>query len=60
MIFSSLFFSPPFVTMAHGGAVHGTDLLNVPVSIILGVALGVGTGYALSLFFEKAMSAAVM
>ena len=26
----------------------------MPVSIILGVALGVGTGYALSLFFEKA------
>ena len=52
-IFVIVLFST-FVTMAQGGAVHGTDLLNVPVSIILGVALGVGTGYALSLFFEKA------
>lgn len=51
-IFVIVLFST-FVTMAQGGAVHGTDLLNVPVSIILGVALGVGTGYALSLFFEK-------
>ena len=50
-IFVIVLFST-FVTMAQGGAVHGTDLLNVPVSIILGVALGVGTG--LSLFFEKA------
>lgn len=52
-IFVIVLFST-FVTMAQGGAVHGTDLLNVPVSIVLGVALGVGTGYALSLFFEKA------
>lgn len=52
-IFVIVLFST-FVTMAQGGAVHGTDLLNVPVSIILGVALGVGTGYVLSLFFEKA------
>lgn len=52
-IFVIVLFST-FVTMAQGGAVHGTDLLNVPVSIILGVALGVGTGYALSRFFEKA------
>lgn len=52
-IFVIVLFST-FVTMAQGGAVHGTDLLNVPVSIILGVALGVGTGYDLSLFFEKA------
>ena len=42
-IFVIVLFST-FVTMAQGGAVHGTDLLNVPVSIILGVALGVGTG----------------
>ena len=34
-IFVIVLFST-FVTMAQGGAVHGTDLLNVPVSIILG------------------------
>ena len=51
-IFVIVLFST-FVTMAQGGAVHGTDLLNVPVSIILGVALGVGTGYALSLFLKS-------
>lgn len=51
-IFVIVLFST-FAAMAQGGAVHGTDLFNVPVSIILGIALGVGAGYALSLFFEK-------
>ena len=52
-IFVIVLFST-FVTMAQGGDVHGTDLMNVPVSILLGVALGAGIGYVLSLFFEKA------
>lgn len=52
-IFVIVLFST-FVTMAQGGVIDGTDLLDVPVSILLGVALGVGTGYTLSLFFEKA------
>ena len=50
-IFVIVLFST-FVNMAQGGSAHVTDFINIPVSIILGIALGAVAGYALSLFFE--------
>ena len=43
-----------FVNMAQGGSAQVADFLNVPVSILLGVALGALVGIALALFFECA------
>lgn len=43
-----------FSTMAQGGSAHLKDFINIPVSIILGIALGSVAGYLLSLFFETA------
>lgn len=43
-----------FVSMAQGGQVNFMDFVNIPVSILLGIALGVAAGYLLSLFFETA------
>lgn len=43
-----------FVSMAQGGQANWGDFLNIPVSIVLGVALGAIVGYLLSLFFEMA------
>ena len=43
-----------FVSMAQGGQANWCDFLNIPVSIVLGVALGAIVGYLLSLFFEMA------
>ena len=43
-----------FVNMAQGGSAQVTDFLNVPVSILLGVALGALVGIALALLFECA------
>lgn len=43
-----------FVSMAQGGQVHVLDFVNIPVSIVLGIALGAIVGYLLSLFFETA------
>ncbi len=43
-----------FISMAQGGSAHVMDFLNIPISMILGVALGAFTGYLLSLFFETA------
>ena len=40
-----------FLTMAQGGAIHMTDFLNVPVSIVLGILAGSGAGMILSHFF---------
>ncbi len=50
-IFVIVLFST-FVNMVQGGSAHVTDFINIPVSIILGIALGAVAGYALSLFFE--------
>ena len=52
-IFVIVLFST-FVSMAQGGSAHVMDFVNIPVSIVLGVALGAGTGWLLSLFFETA------
>lgn len=52
-IFVIVLFST-FVSMAQGGSANLMDFLNIPVSIILGIALGAVTGGFLSLFFETA------
>lgn len=43
-----------FANMAQGGSVHVGDFVNIPVSIVLGVALGAVVGIALSRLFETA------
>lgn len=52
-IFVVVLFST-FVSMAQGGSVHAADFINIPVSILLGVALGAAVGWLLGLFFETA------
>lgn len=51
-IFVIVLFSA-FVGMAHGGNINLTDFLNIPVSILLGVAVGAGFGFVLAVFFEN-------
>ena len=41
-----------FLSMAQGGSAHVMDFVNIPISIVLGVLLGVDVGYGLYLFFE--------
>lgn len=41
-----------FVNIEQGGSARVGDFLNIPISIILGVALGILAGWLLSLFFE--------
>ncbi len=52
-IFVIVLFST-FTSMAQGGHANVMDFVNIPVSIVLGVALGAVTGLALSEFFESA------
>ena len=52
-IFVIVLFST-FVSMAQGGSARVMDFVNIPVSIVLGIALGAVTGYLLSSFFETA------
>lgn len=52
-IFVIVLFST-FVSMAQGGSAQPMDFVRIPISILLGVALGAFAGYALSLFFETA------
>lgn len=52
-IFVIVLFSA-FLGMAQGGHANLMDFINIPVSIVLGIALGAITGYLLSLFFETA------
>ena len=52
-IFVIVLFST-FLGMAQGGHANLMDFINIPVSILLGIALGAITGYLLSLFFETA------
>ncbi len=51
-IFVIVLFST-FVTMAQGGSASAVDFLNIPISIVLGVVLGLLTGFAVYLIFEK-------
>ena len=52
-IFVIVLFST-FTGMAQGGSAHLKDFIDIPVSILLGVALGAITGFLLSSFFETA------
>lgn len=52
-IFVIVLFST-FVSMAQGGSANVLAFANIPISIVLGVALGAATGYMLSRFFETA------
>ncbi len=45
-----------FVTMAQGGSARVMDFVNIPVSILLGVALGGAAGWAADLLFQRAYS----
>lgn len=52
-IFVIVLFST-FSSMAQGGQVHLMDFVNIPISILLGILLGIAAGWTLSLFFETA------
>lgn len=45
-----------FLAMVQGGKAKAADFLNIPVSIVSGVAIGAVTGMALYLLFEKSYS----
>lgn len=51
-IFVIVLFST-FVTMAQGGSARAVDFLNIPISLALGVLLGLLAGFALYFIFEK-------
>lgn len=50
-IFVIVLFST-FVAMAQGGTANVTDFINIPVSIVLGVLLGIAAGFALYFLFK--------
>ena len=50
-IFVIVLFST-FVTMAQGGTAKVTDFINIPVSIILGILLGIAAGFVLYFLFK--------
>lgn len=52
-IFVIVLFST-FLGMAQGGNARAADFFNIPVSIVLGILMGAGFGYGLSIFFERA------
>ncbi|HIS79097.1 MAG TPA: cation:proton antiporter [Candidatus Caccousia stercoris] len=45
-----------FASMAQGGQASPTALLEIPVSVVLGIALGAGVGLLLGWFFERAFA----
>ena len=45
-----------FTGIAQGGNARAADFLNIPVSIVLGIAVGAAAGYALSRFLEAAFA----
>lgn len=51
-IFVIILFST-FVTMAQGGSARAVDFLNIPISVVLGILLGLLAGFAVYLIFEK-------
>lgn len=54
-IFVIVLFST-FAGIAQGGSAQIMDFINIPVSIISGIALGAAAGFALSHFFETAFA----
>lgn len=52
-IFVIVLFST-FVGMAQGERAQVLDFVSIPISVVLGIALGAVTGYFLSIFFETA------
>lgn len=42
-----------FTSLAQGGSVNFRSFVNIPVSIVIGIAVGLLAGYLLFLFFEK-------
>ena len=58
-IFVIVLFST-FVTLAQGGTVSALDFADIPVSIVLGVLLGIVSGYALFLLFEFSYKKGIM
>ncbi len=56
-IFVIVLFST-FTGMAQGGGVRAADFLAIPLSIVLGVALGAAAGRLLACFFEAACARA--
>ena len=45
-----------FTGIAQGGNARAADFLNIPVSVVLGIAVGAAVGYVLSRFFEAAFA----
>ena len=45
-----------FTGIAQGGNAGAADFLNIPVSVVLGIAVGAAAGNALSRFFEAAFA----
>lgn len=45
-----------FTGITQGGNARAADFLNIPVSVLLGIAVGAAAGYALSGFFEAAFA----
>lgn len=43
-----------FVNMAQGGKADFMNIAGIPISIVLGIAVGLLTGYLLAIFFESA------
>ncbi|MCM1227854.1 MAG: cation:proton antiporter [Clostridium sp.] len=42
-----------FLTMAQGGSAHVKDFLNIPISIITGILIGIVSGFIVYQLFEK-------
>lgn len=43
-----------FISMAQGGSISAMAFANIPISIVLGIALGAVIGWLLGIFFETA------
>lgn len=55
-IYVIVLFTTTFTGIAQGENARAADFLNIPVSVVLGIAVGAAAGYALSRFFEAAFA----
>lgn len=46
-------FFQAFLTIEKGGSISAMTFLNIPISILTGIAVGIGLGFLLSLIFHK-------